>query len=235
MSSTSTAVTAPARPDAMAYALSHDVRARLRAASGFVELARVDLDDGTDTAYFLDRAAAAAGLADRMIERLVRYLRITPTAEVVATDTEDVVRRAAERCTDGPEMIVDPLPDVMADPDLLITAVIEVLDNAARYRAEDRSPTVRVSGTIDGSWAVLRFADNGFGIKAERVERAFELFRQVHRVGHNPGSGMGLPIARRCIDHQGGTMTLSPGPDHGAVVEVRLPMAGGVRHRGDRG
>jgi len=222
------------RFDGMAYALSHDVRARLRAASGFLELARVELEDGTDIAHFLDRAASAARLADRMIERLVRYMRISLTAEAVATDPVDIIREVAVRCLDGPEMIVDPLPDVMADHDLLATAVVEILDNAARYRAADRAPTVRVTGAVEGPWSVLRFADNGVGISADRVDRAFEIFRQVHRVGDNPGSGMGLPIARRSIESQGGTVTLSPGADCGTVVEIRLPTPPVVRPRGDR-
>jgi signal transduction histidine kinase len=213
--------------EGLAYALSHDLRARLRAASGFLELARVDLHESADAAYFLDRAAAATGLADRMVERLVRYLRIGPVGAVTATDVTELVRDAADRCPDGPETIVDALPAVMADGGLLGIAVAEILDNAARHRAEDRRPVVRVTGTTEGPWTVIRFVDNGFGITADRVDRAFEFFRQVHRVGDNPGSGMGLPIARRSIEDLGGTVTLGPGPDGGAVVEIRLPTPPG--------
>lgn len=220
--------TAVDRSDGLAYALSHDVRARLRAAGGFLELARADLQDGADAAHFLDRAAAAAGQADRMVERLVRYLRIRPVVDLVATDPAVVIREAAARCPDGPETIVDPLPGVMADHHLLAAAVIEILDNAARYRSEDRRPIVRVTGTVEGPSTVLRFVDNGFGIGADRVDRAFEFFRQVHRVGDTPGSGMGLPIARRSIESQGGTITLSPGPDGGTAVEISLPAPPGT-------
>ncbi|MDH4279190.1 MAG: HAMP domain-containing histidine kinase [Acidimicrobiia bacterium] len=215
------------RTEGLAYALSHDLRARLRAAGGFLELARVDLHESADAAYFLDRAAAAVGLADRMAERLVRYLRIGPVGAITATDVEELVREAADRRPDGPETIIDVLPGVMADGSLLAIAVAEILDNATRYRAEDRPPVVRVTGTTEGPWTVIRFVDNGFGIIADRVDRAFEFFRQVHRVGENPGSGMGLPIARRSIEDQGGTITLGPGPDGGAVVEIRLPTPPG--------
>lgn len=216
------------RSDGLAYALSHDLRARLRAASGFLELARMDMHEPDDAARFLDRAAAAAHLADRMVERLVRFLRIHPTVEVAVVNPAGVIRGVAESSLDGPETVVENLPQVMGDHDLLAGAVTEILDNAARYRSTERPPVVRVTSTLDGSYAVLRFVDNGIGLPAERVDRAFELFRQVHRVGDNPGSGMGLPIARRSIEAQGGTLTLRPGPDIGAIVEIRLPTPPGA-------
>lgn len=227
MARTRTSRTETDRADEMAYALSHDLRARLRAAGGFLELARIDLHETADAVYFLDRASAAAALADRMVERLVRYLRIGPTAELDVVDPAGVIRDVADRRADGLKTVVDNLPEVVGDPDLLAIAVTEILDNAARYRSEERPPAVRVTATVEGWWTVLRFADNGVGIPADRVDRAFEFFRQVHRVDDNPGSGMGLPIARRSIEDQGGTMTLWPGPDVGAVVEIRLPTPAG--------
>lgn len=219
--------------DGLAYALSHDLRARLRAASGFLELARADLDGGDEAGYFLERASVAAALADRMTERLVRYMRIDPVDALVVTDPAAAIAEAAARCPAGPEMIVDPLPAVIANHELLTDALVEILDNAARHRREDAPPVVRVSGSVEGDSAILRFTDNGAGISAERVERAFTFFQQVHRVGDSPGSGMGLPIARRSIECQGGTITLQPGPEGGAVVEIRLPAAG-VQQTGDR-
>lgn len=226
-----TSRTSPADTDRsaeLAYAMSHDLRARLRAASGFLELARVDLHESVEAAYFLGRAAAAAELADRMVERLVRYLRIPLTDDVEVVDPAQVIREVADRCLDGPETVVDSLPDVMGNHDLLAVAAAEILDNAARYRSEGRPPAVRVSATVEGPWAVIRFADNGAGVPADRVDRAFGFFRQVHRVGDNPGSGMGLPIARRSIEAQGGTVTLRPGSDIGAVVDIRLPTPPGA-------
>ncbi len=211
--------------EALAYGLSHDIRARLRGAGGFLELARLELADGADVTYFLDRAAASVDLADRMTARLVRYLRIPTVTDGVSVDPADSVRTAAAALTDGPETIIDALPGVEGDPALLVNAVVEVLDNAARYRCDDESPVVRVSGAVEESWTVLRFADNGFGIAPDRVDKAFELFRQVHRVGDTPGSGMGLPIARRSIESQGGTLCIGPGSERGSVVEIRLPVS----------
>lgn len=207
---------------AVAYGLSHDLRARLRATSGFLELARADLDDDSETAYLLQRAAAAAGLADLMTERLVRYLRIPPVADVTITASAELIEDAIDRCPERPGSTIESLPDVLADGALLTDAIVEILDNAVRFRAVDRPPTVQVTGSTHGPWAVLRFVDNGTGIHADRGERAFELFRQVHRVGDSPGSGMGLPIARRIIELHGGAITLEPDPGGGSVVEIRL-------------
>ena len=158
-----------------------------------------------------------------MTERLVRYLRITSDGTVASIDPAEALAEAVARCQDPPETVVSELPDVVAGRQLLVDAVVEILDNAARYAVDGIAPVVRVTGSVDDAWSVLRFADNGFGIAADRVERAFELFRQVHRVGDMPGSGMGLPIARRCVECQGGTLVLEPGPDGGTVAEIRLP------------
>ena len=223
MTITGTSLATDDRTAAVAYGLSHDLRARLRAAGGFLELARADLEDGTETAHFLDRAATAASLADRMTERLVRYLRIEPAIAPVTASPAELIAQAVLHCPSPPETVIEPLPDVTADPDLLVDAIVEILDNADRFRSDDRPPIVRISGEIDERWSVLRFVDNGIGIDADRVDRAFELFRQVHRAGSMSSSGMGLPIARRIIESQEGTISLGPDPEGGAAVEIRLP------------
>ncbi len=216
--------------DRLSYALSHDLRARLRATRGFVELARSELTHveptgGAAAASLLERAGSAADLADRMTERLVFYLRINPSGDIAPTAASEVMSQALARLHEPPDTTVGDLPEVMADREMLVDAMVEILDNSVRYGPTEERPVVRIEATVDGPWATLTLTDNGQGIEASRIDRAFELFTQVHRVGDTPGSGMGLPIARRLVEAQGGTLSIVALTVKGSAVAVRLPIA----------
>ncbi|MBM3679343.1 MAG: sensor histidine kinase [Actinobacteria bacterium] len=76
---------------------------------------------------------------------------------------------------------------------------------------------------------VVSVADEGPGLTAVEQERAFDRF---WRTGSGEGFGLGLPIVRRLVESDGGTVVLRPSPPGGLEAEVRLPAAG--RDRGAR-
>ena len=80
---------------------------------------------------------------------------------------------------------------------------------------------IQIDGCIEGSELVLKFRDNGSGIKPEDQGRIFTPFFTTKDVGE--GLGMGLTIVRRCVVALGGTIAVRSKPAAGTEFTVRLP------------
>jgi Na+/proline symporter/nitrogen-specific signal transduction histidine kinase len=116
------------------------------------------------------------------------------------------------------------LPLVQADRDQLMQVVINLLSNAVKFCASGAGRVV-ISGRAGGGGVEIRVADNGPGIAREHIETIFERFRQVGASANSkpPGSGLGLPISRRIIEHFGGRIWAESKRGQGATFIFTLP------------
>jgi signal transduction histidine kinase len=96
-----------------------------------------------------------------------------------------------------------------------------LLDNAQRHART----SVTVSVRRDGDSVVLAVADDGTGVPEPERERIFERFVRLDdaRTRDDGGAGLGLAITRDVAQRHGGTLTVSQGPQGGALFELRLP------------
>jgi two-component system, OmpR family, sensor histidine kinase KdpD len=117
------------------------------------------------------------------------------------------------------------LPIVHADPAQLEQALIQVLDNAAKY-SPDGSP-IRIAAHPNGQTVVLSVHDCGAGLTGEERRHVGErFFRGTRHAATTTGSGLGLWIANAFITANGGTVEVeSEGADRGTAVSFHLPVA----------
>jgi len=101
-----------------------------------------------------------------------------------------------------------------------------ILHNASKYSAT--GTTISVAAEADAALARVTIADTGVGIRAEMLERIFELFAQDLRpqeTGLHGGLGIGLTLARSVVAMHGGRITArSEGPGRGSQFEIVLPL-----------
>jgi signal transduction histidine kinase len=116
-----------------------------------------------------------------------------------------------------------PLPDVDGDPDLLLLAIHNLLDNAIKFTS--RGDTIEVRAFDDGSEIVIEVADTGPGIPEQEIPRVWEELYRGEQARGVPGSGLGLPLVRAIIEKHGGIVGVRSKPDHGTVFIMRLPAA----------
>ncbi len=135
--------------------------------------------------------------------------------------TSDAIADAAAHATAADEFLVD------ADPDLLRSAVENVVRNATRYTAEGTTVEVRLERqrSANGEEIVVRVLDSGPGVPDEALQRIFEPFCRLDdaRNQQTGGAGLGLAIADRAIRLHGGQLRASNRKEGGLEIEIRIP------------
>ena len=166
----------------------------------------------------LDLARIEAGQADWRPERL----DVVPLLARAAGAADGLFRaRRAELRVDAPARA----PAVEADADRLLQVLINLLANAARFVPEGRGCVV-LRLAVAARTLTIEVQDNGPGVPLAEQAIVFEKFRQAggprERAG---GTGLGLPISRRIVEHFGGRLWLASRPGEGATFGVELPLA----------
>ncbi len=115
-------------------------------------------------------------------------------------------------------------PPLRADAGMLRQAIGNLLANAVKFSPE--GGLVELGAAFDPMAGYrIWVGDQGPGIAAADLPRAFEPFRQIDE-GHgrrSGGAGLGLPLARAFTEAHGGTLTLDSSPGHGTRVTLTLP------------
>jgi two-component system sensor histidine kinase MprB len=112
--------------------------------------------------------------------------------------------------------------NLLGDATALERAVLNLLDNAAKWSPPDG--TVRVRLCPDGErFTLLRVLDEGPGIAEADLPRVFDRFYRATEDRGRPGSGLGLAIVKQVAERHGGSVRAARAPTGGALLEVRLP------------
>lgn len=112
---------------------------------------------------------------------------------------------------------------VSANRELVAQALSNIVDNAIKYSA-GTGPSARVTVSLapqEGGFR-LEVVDNGPGIPVEDRERATERFVRLEQSRSQPGSGLGLSLARAVMEFHGGRLELSDG-NPGLSVRMIFP------------
>jgi signal transduction histidine kinase len=113
-----------------------------------------------------------------------------------------------------------------ADADRLLQVLLNLLTNAAKF-VPAGSGRVQLRLREHAAGLTVEVQDNGPGVPAAQQQLVFEKFRQGGDAAHRPqGTGLGLPISRRIVEHFGGRLWLRSEPGQGACFGFELPWHG---------
>ena len=117
-------------------------------------------------------------------------------------------------------------PKAFGDARQLVSALVNLVDNAVKYSEPDREVVVSVDR--DGDWAEISVVDSGIGIPARDLDRIFERFYRVDRARSRGtgGTGLGLAIVRHVVNNHGGEVRVVSTEGEGSTFLVRIPAAG---------
>jgi light-regulated signal transduction histidine kinase (bacteriophytochrome) len=216
-----------------AYVASHDLQEPLRMVASYTELLQRryegQLDERADK--YIRYAVDGAKRMQLLISDLLRFSRLTTQAEPrTETDVEELVARVVKtslaaqiRDMDG-VVETGELPTVHADTRQLEQVFQNLISNGLKFRAEGRSPRVRIDAARrDADW-LFTVRDNGIGIEQGYAERVFEMFQRLHPVGRYAGSGIGLTLVKKIVERHGGTVWFESEPGRGTTFYFTLPL-----------
>jgi two-component system sensor histidine kinase SenX3 len=214
--------------------VSHELRTPIGAIAVLAD-ALASAPGAEDAERLAQRVRAEAGRLTELVSDLLDLSRI----EAVRPDPLDgpvdvigVVSKAVERCRPACEhhevlvdfsRVVEPA-EVSGDEDQLVSAVANLLENAAKY-SEPGDPIEVSVATSGGEAVIVTVRDRGVGIPSWELERVFERFYRVDRARHrgSGGTGLGLAIVRNVATNHGGTVTVESREGEGSTFVLTLP------------
>lgn len=160
-----------------------------------------------------------ADLETRPIERVPVDLNtvLEESVSIVNEEPESAQRFISLNLPQAPW----PLPQVQGDEDLLLLALVNLLNNAVKFSAEgDR---VEVRAFEDGEMVIVEVADTGPGIPEAEVPYVWQELYRGRGARGVPGSGLGLALVRAVTERHGGQVTIRSRVNQGTVVTMKLP------------
>ncbi|WP_199229359.1 sensor histidine kinase [Azospirillum sp. TSO22-1] len=218
--------------EAFAYAASHDLRQPLRTINSYLALLEQDLADRLDdeTREYMAFARTGAQRMDRLIVDLLEYSRVgrrsRPFAAHPAADIIDGAvgnLEAAIGEAQATVAVAGDLPAIWGDAGELTRLFQNLIGNAVKYRAADRAPLVRIDCRAKGAEWHFTVQDNGIGIAPGDFERVFGIFQRLHGRDAYEGTGVGLAVCKKIVEHHGGRIWITSEPGEGSVFHVALP------------
>jgi signal transduction histidine kinase len=201
----------------MLSAIGHDLRTpitRLRLRAEFIEDDHARLDILKD----LDRM-------NRMVNSALTYIRDGLDREhSIAVDLAALLRTVCDNFADVGEKVTyegEPHLNVLAQPDALVRAVENLLENALKYG----SHAVLRSGRVDAATIFIEVEDDGVGIAEDQRQAMLEPFVRgdAARNGLAGGFGLGLSITASIARSHGGDLVLTSGSMGGLLARFTLP------------
>ena len=116
---------------------------------------------------------------------------------------------------------------VSVDPLLMRNVIFNILENSVRYKIKERAG-IEISAVVINGSVLLRFADDGPGVKPGALENLFDVFYRTDPARNTKGSGLGLAISAKIIERMGGSIHAELPAAGGLAVVITLPLLEGV-------
>ena len=216
--------------EAFSYSVSHDLRAPLRAMSGFAQLL---LDKGgpglpSDTRRYAERINANAVKMGKLIDELLQFSRLGRTElQLRPVDMTRVARAAIADLNDqalaaGVTVEVASLPVVTGDAVLLQQVFANLLSNGIKFSRGRPSAHVQVASHVENGDVVYDVTDNGVGFDMRYAGKLFGVFQRLHSQAEYEGTGVGLALVQRIVHRHGGRIWAEAHPGKGAAFHFTL-------------
>jgi light-regulated signal transduction histidine kinase (bacteriophytochrome) len=215
-----------------AYAVSHDLREPLRNIANYAELLvrRFSETGDGDCERFKGFIVQGVSRMESLLNDLLTYslLGAQQEAPPKGVDCDAVLARTLQNLhtaiVENHAVITsDPLPTIVAHESHISQLFQNLISNAIKYRS-DLPPRVHIRVTRQNGFWRFSITDNGIGIEPQYFEKIFGIFKRLHGKAV-PGTGIGLAICTRVVEHYGGQIWVESQSGQGSTFFFTLPIA----------
>jgi light-regulated signal transduction histidine kinase (bacteriophytochrome) len=216
--------------ESFSYSVSHDLRAPLRAISGFSQALMEEYEDQLDDTAkgYFTRICNATERMGFLIDDLLNLSRVART-EMHVTDV-DLGKLARKLCSDlaatskerDVTITIGDSLSATGDARLLEVVLDNLLGNAWKFTAETSKPHIIVDKMEESGVPVFFVRDNGVGFDMQYANQLFVPFQRLHEASRFPGTGIGLATIQRIIHKHGGAVWAESEPGKGATFYFTL-------------
>lgn len=218
------------------YSVSHDLRAPLRAITGFSEILekrfRSELPDGAH--HYLDNIVQAGKQMGELIDDLLDYSRLGKGSMSYGTlNLNDFFAalsgsiKTRLKSTGTNLIIPENLPTIVANTSLLQQIFLNLINNAMTFVEEGKTPQIEITCQEEGESVLVGVKDNGIGIADDQQQRIFNVFQRLHSQEEYPGTGIGLSIVQKAVEIFRGDVQVESALGKGTTFLIRIPKVQG--------
>lgn len=221
--------------ESFVYSVSHDLRAPLRAVSGFTEILGEEADElnlPDDAKRYLGFIKDNTRKMGVLIDDLLAFSRIgNKTINVTEFQLNELIDAVHQEIKiQFPEWGNYSLettglkPKVVADQGLLRQVVVNYMTNAFKYSSRSKAPRLGIHIDEKEDCYEVCFADNGAGFDSQYTHKLFRVFQRLHDGTEFEGTGIGLAMVKQIIENHGGQVWAEGSIGKGAKFYFTLPV-----------
>jgi PAS domain S-box-containing protein len=195
--------------EAFSYSVSHDLRAPLRAITGFSGLLKDEFGDrlNGEAKRYLEIIQNGTYQMAQLIDDLLQFSRVgRMELQKIMFDPNKIVRDIMyrEKANSNAEFFVDTIKGVYGDPNMIILVFTNLIQNAIKFSQDVKNPKIYI-GSYEGENETIYFIkDNGVGFDMRYSDKLFKVFQRLHSTQQFEGTGVGLAIVARIVEKHGG-------------------------------
>jgi light-regulated signal transduction histidine kinase (bacteriophytochrome) len=219
--------------EAFSYSIAHDLKAPLRAISGFSTMLVEDYGpklDGEALQYVRTigkSVSAMRQLIDDLLEFSRHGFKEMMLSEIDMSGLVGAVVEELQRATPGRQLEwrLESLPPVRGDRAMIRQVWDNLLSNAIKFSVNNGHAWVEVDCSETGQRQNTYYVkDNGTGFDMKYVDKLFGIFQRLHSGKEFEGTGVGLSIVQRVVQRHGGRVWAEGKVNEGATFHFTLPV-----------
>jgi PAS domain S-box-containing protein len=225
-----------------AYIASHDLQEPLRKIQTFADMVKEHLDDKEQAERYFNKIYVSAKRMSTLINDVLNYSRLTKTGEqFVKTDLNKILKDVLsdyELLIEQKQAVIthSDLPIIKGIPLQLHQLFANLISNSLKF--SEINPLITITAQVaspeeihkhirlneEKTYIKLTFTDNGIGFEQQHADQIFIIFQRLNNQRFYSGTGIGLALCKKIVDHHDGIITAKSEPGEGATFTILLPV-----------
>ena len=225
-----------------AYIASHDLQEPLRKIQTFADMVKEHLHDNEIAEKYFNKIYSSAKRMSSLINDVLNYSRLTKTGEqFVITDLNKILKDVLsdfELLIEQKQAVItyNDLPKIKGIPLQLHQLFSNLISNSLKF--SERNPQISITAkTLSpeevqehsrlkkaSKYVQFVFQDNGIGFEQQYAEQIFTIFQRLNNLKTYSGTGIGLALCKKIVDHHDGIITAKSEIGQGATFTITLPV-----------